>query len=230
MSERTGAATHPAWADRGWYLVTQFRQSPAERWEQALRMAQAHAGYVQILDEQRQTVHRNLFRRGDADRCLGLLELVGEWQGTELFLCGDPVTPAELRAELRCFCEERQALGCNPSSGSVPLFIGCPRSGVGLWITTAEPWYLHATQRGGAFEVHKGALQRQLERRLAGYRRCPNLDLKAAEAIVGRLPDTITPGADRRWSLRGALGAAGGVLQPASASAYYDFLVEHLYS
>ncbi len=219
------------WADRGWYLVTEFGQSRAERYRETVELAKKLPNYVELLDENLHVVHRNIFRREDlTEQVWRLLDTIRPWQSARGYVKGDELEVTHILAGLQCFVFEKDELECDPDPKSVPLYFGCPRSGIGLWLTARAPWYLEARPQGATFRVPKEILLAHLRRTLAPWRICPNLDLPAAEELLRRLPDEIDVAQDRRWQLKSNWWHRRPQIEPASPADYYQFLLEHLYA
>ncbi len=79
------------WVDRGWYLVLEFGETTSDKLDRVLRVARRHPGYVKLLDENRQIVHRVLYRRRELDLFWSLFERVRTWKSTRVFVNGNPI-------------------------------------------------------------------------------------------------------------------------------------------
>jgi hypothetical protein len=220
------------WVDRGWYLVTELGHSTAQQYEAAVELARSLPNYMELLDENRRVLHRNTFARREVVPGLWtLLEMIGLWQSSRTYVRGHEVAPYDVLSKCACFRRRTDFRECDPEVGTMPLFFGCPNSRIGLWPTAREPWFTRGQFDGRLFTVPKGRLLGELRRSLEWCDLCPNLDLRAAEVLLKRLPDTVDPAADRRWHVKPSQwGAASPALEPASLGEYYNFIAEHLYS
>lgn len=93
FTRRSAPTTRPTqWVDRGWYLVLEFEDTTSDKLDRALRIARRHPGYIKLLDENRQIVHRVLYRRRDLLLFWSLFERVRNWKSTRVYVNGNPVS------------------------------------------------------------------------------------------------------------------------------------------
>ena len=96
-SRPLAATTRPTqWADRGWYLVLEFGESSSEKLNRVVTIARRHPGFVRLLDENREIVYRNLYRRRDVSKFWTLFERVRNWKSTRVFINGNPIRIEDL--------------------------------------------------------------------------------------------------------------------------------------
>jgi hypothetical protein len=75
--------------DRGWQLIMEFGSSRSEYFEIVLRNAQKLPGYTQLMDENRQLVHRIIFKKSDMRRFWRIWDYVQSWSSTRVYLNGE---------------------------------------------------------------------------------------------------------------------------------------------
>jgi hypothetical protein len=244
--ERKRAAQRQ-WADRGWYLVTEFEKTPSINFRRALEVAETHPGFVQLMDERNVLIYRNLYRPDQLEHFHELYPLIKKWKGTRLYFKGDLVDFDLIESGVRCYLHtvlrhDGSGSRCQ-SFADAPLAagptalgcLGCRRSDVSMdWPPAPEipGWFYfgrldqHRTHVLDKEKLHDTAFSHLIE-----YSACPRLDLDQANALIQALPERIDPRKDREWVY--ARASAGQeqrgpypppAVVPASGAAYRAYL------
>lgn len=75
--------------DKGWQLILEFGNSRSEFFDVVLRTTQKQATYAQLMDENRQLVHRVTFKRSEIRRFWRIWDYVQSWSSTRVYLNGE---------------------------------------------------------------------------------------------------------------------------------------------
>jgi hypothetical protein len=75
--------------DQGWQLILEFGNSRSEYFDVVIRNVQKLAGYSQLMDENRQLVHRVVFKRSELRRFWRIWDFVQSWSSTRVYLNGE---------------------------------------------------------------------------------------------------------------------------------------------
>ncbi|MEX1018175.1 MAG: hypothetical protein WDZ49_00875 [Litorilinea sp.] len=81
-------ASESALPERGWQLILEFGNSRSEYFEVVMRNAQKLPGYAQLMDENRQLVHRVIFKRSELRRFWRIWDYVQSWSSTRVYFNG----------------------------------------------------------------------------------------------------------------------------------------------
>ncbi len=207
------------WVDRGWYVVTEFEQTPSINFERTVALAKTHPTYTPLMDERNILVYRNIYRPEDLLQFEQMYKLIKNWKGSKLYLKGNRVefdmigsgiqcyiqtvitqeSPAHLYDTCQRFVERgqdaRAPMGC----------IGCRRSHVSMeWNPEQESdipvWFAFGRlDENRVYQIKKEELTGAVIGELVEYRYCPLLDIEAIRAFPQRLPNSIDPRKDREW-------------------------------
>ncbi len=231
MSEPTECS--PRWADRGWYLAVEFRQSSSPKFESAVRMAGKHPGFTVLIDEGGNCIYRTLYRPGELKPLPRLLSLIRAWKETRLYVCGHETTVEAVETWLPCYqhYEGTSHPPCREPlrQGHLARRVGCHWAGISLEMSEWDAWYrLGTLDADGVFHLNREALSARIHAWERSYAGCPLADGDLLRRVVAALPDTIDPRTDKRWTLRHPYYSEEVRLTPQSTKNYADFLREVL--
>lgn len=82
-------AEEPTLPERGWQLILEFGNSRSEYFDIVMHAAQKLPGYTQLMDENRQLVHRVVFKRSELRRFWRIWDLVQTWSSTRVYVNGE---------------------------------------------------------------------------------------------------------------------------------------------
>jgi len=202
-----------AWLDRGWYLVIEFEKSTSGLFKDALRLAQTHASYCQLMDHRGHVFHRVVMLEDDVAEAMELLEIVQNWSHVRTYFRGDELEASAARGQLECYAWRLGAGGlptCRllPEGGwPFPASLGCGWDAVQLqWLGPRSEGIRHWFQCGRVEKnrllvVDKDRLRQRVGGELAAHGACPMLDSASIEQIVRRLPETIDVRRESAWRL-----------------------------
>lgn len=203
-----------AWLDRGWYLVIEFEKSTSGLFKDALRLAQAHPSYCQLMDHRGHVFHRVVMREDDLAQAMELLELIQNWSHARTYFRGDELESSVARSQLECYAWRLSAGGlctCRllPEGGwAFPASLGCGWDAVQLqWLGGSRSdgirhWFhCGRMEKNRLLVVDKDRLWSRVESEIAAHGACPMLDSAAIEQIVRRLPETIDVRREPAWRL-----------------------------
>lgn len=88
VATNSAGADDDALPDRGWQLILEFGNSRSEYFDIVMRAAQKLPGYAQLMDENRQLVHRITFKRSELRRFWRIWDYVQSWSSTHVYLNG----------------------------------------------------------------------------------------------------------------------------------------------
>jgi hypothetical protein len=206
------------WADRGWYLVTEFEKTPSINFQRAIELAKTHPGFVQLMDERNVLIYRNIYREQELVQFQALYKFIRNWKGTKLYLKGDEVDYDLIESGVTCYirtkltetdlaCETFNETTLDPST---PLgYIGCWRSYVTIEWHNDQPdnappcWFgFGRLDRHKVYTLNNEELEQFALGHLIEYYACPLLDLDHIRAFIRQLPDRIDPRKDKEWTYR----------------------------
>ena len=207
------------WADRGWYVVTEFERTPSINFRRAVELAKAHPGFTPLMDERNILIYRNIYRQQDLLRFQEMSRLIKNWKGAKLYLKGERIEFDMLGSGVQCYI--RSVLEVNDSQSPsdqckifvpevFPFFgcIGCRRSHVSMeWNATQPPvnpiWFAFGRlDHYNVYHILKEELESAVIGELIEYRYCPLLNLKEIREFIRQLPERIDPRKDKEWKYR----------------------------
>jgi transitional endoplasmic reticulum ATPase len=186
-----------------------FRRSGGKDFARALEFAERQPGF----GEEASGEFAVAFNQDQLDGYDRLVELVGRWQHTRLYLNGLQVERQRLDHLLACYrarlaSPDRHAYCAGASVhqtrvGPVRQLFPCRL--IPISEANDDGWFHHGRlTRDGVFIVDKGQLRQAvagaLDRTLAAH--CPALFPAEVDGVVDRLPDRIDPSRDARWVYR----------------------------
>ena len=86
----------PSQEDEKWRLVLEFGHSRSEYFDFALFRARQRSNYTQIMDENRNIVHRVIFTRGEMRHFWVLWEYVQHWSATHVYVRGQEIEKSKV--------------------------------------------------------------------------------------------------------------------------------------
>ncbi|MEZ4866835.1 MAG: hypothetical protein R3C14_36275 [Caldilineaceae bacterium] len=85
---RPNGRQEDGWQHEGWQLVLEFGESRADTFAFVIKRAQQLPGYLPLMDENRQLVHRVYFRKSELRRFWSLWDHTQGWSSTKVFVNG----------------------------------------------------------------------------------------------------------------------------------------------
>jgi hypothetical protein len=207
------------WIDRGWYIAVEFELSTSARMEEVLDLARQNPHFVELMDERGVTVYRVIFFKNDFPKFDQLMELVGNWKSTTLYLKGNPVNKDHQEEWLACYrvyWGHRKTLNTRDFCGlsklnRFPDFLGCYERNIYLrWRDPlysyyqhhSKAWYTFGKRVRDRFVVDKPAMTAFLNKINADYDVCPCYDLERIEHAIHKLPAEINPVVHPEWQFK----------------------------
>ena len=250
-SDQNIAQAH--WADRGWYLVTEFERTSSIHFARAVELSQKHPGFTPLMDERNIMIYRNLYRQEDLLCFQEMLRLIKNWKGAKLYIKGERAPFDMLGLGIDCYCntvlsnEPPSEAGCKRFSREAGRgCLGCRRSHVDMeWAQDGRQgnpfWFSFGRlDQHQVYRIHKENLENAVIGELIEYHYCPLIDLDDVRQCIRNLPDRIDPRKDREWRyadrhtpqedftsppMRLAPGASGRpAVIPVSEEAYQKYL------
>jgi hypothetical protein len=213
------------WVDRGWYLVTEFEKTPSINFQRAVELAKTYPGFIQLMDERRVLIYRNIYHENGLLQFQELYKLIKNWKGTKLYFKGDKIDFDVIESGISCYIQTKLTGNdtTTPESyencenfnnitleASIPLgYTGCRRSCVSMeWnrgqSNEASPcWFFFGSlDQHKVYRIHKEELEQTVIGHLIEYYSCPLLDLDRIREFIRQLPDRIDPRKDKEWKYR----------------------------
>lgn len=209
------------WFDRGWYLVTEFEKTSSINFQRALKLAQTHPDFIQLMDERNIIIYRNIYREQDLLQFRELYKLIKNWKGRRLYFKGDEVEYETIESGIRCYIQTKLAphydktpagnMSCETfthlrlETSSTLGCIGCRRSNVSMEWRVSETndrpcWFFFGKlDRYQVYRLNKEELKQTVLGHLFEYHACPLLDLEYIAASIERFPVRIDPRKDKEW-------------------------------
>ena len=128
--------------DRGYYIVSQFRDEKRRRDRAAaVAAARAHPNYVCLMTPDNRLLHRNVYRREHIPLFLELHGLISTWSTPQYFIMGYPIEISNLLEGIHCY--QRMGQTCNKMIDDVEYstYLGCPRASISMKYMHPRSWY-----------------------------------------------------------------------------------------
>lgn len=181
-----------------------FSKSTSKNYPLAVERAMKFPTYSERM-EGKDVVHSVDFTFAQAEELRALLDLVGDWKSTALYVNHQQVPYREIRALIYCYAERQRAynpkdycFGRDDVNDWNDNDLGCRHCGVNPyhWQGLQE---FGMMQRDGTFVVDKNKLIYTVARNLEPYMLCPALDVEAIKKRIEQIPEKINPKTNRGW-------------------------------
>ncbi|MGI6584199.1 MAG: hypothetical protein GX766_08840 [Firmicutes bacterium] len=185
-------------------ITLTFSKSTSKNYPLAVERAMKFPTYSERING-KEVVHCVDFTFDQVEEIRSLLDLVGQWKSTALYVNGQLRPYKEISSVIYCYAERERAY--NPKDycfgrDDVHEYndndLGCRHCGV-------NPYDWHGLQefgvmqRNGTFVIDKNKLIYTVSRNLEPYMLCPALDVDAIRKRLEEIPERINPKTDPRW-------------------------------
>ena len=193
--------------------MIEFEKSTSGLFKDALRLAQAHPSYCQLMDHRGHVFHRVVMREDDLVQAMELLEMVQNWSHARTYLRGDEIEASVARSQLECYAWRLGTGGLSTcrllpeGDWAFPAALGCGWDAVQLqWLGNRSEGIRHwfhcgRIEKNRLLVLDKDRLRQRVEGELAAHGACPMLSSASIEQIVRRLPETIDLRRDPAWRI-----------------------------
>lgn len=185
-------------------ITLTFGKSTSKNYPIAVERAKSLPSYSET-GENKDLVHQVTFSFEEIDQLRNLLDLVGQWKSTTLYVNGKVVPFSEVSQVIYCYSERQRAYnpedycyGRDDTYDKNDNDFGCRHCGIELYSWRGLDGY-GRMERDGTFVVDKGRLIHDVRRNLEPYLICPALDMKSIEEKLQAFPSRINPRIDKDW-------------------------------
>lgn len=185
-------------------ITVSFGFSTSNNYNLAVERAKAYPTY-KATGEGKEVIHSVDFAFDEIDDLRSLLDLVGQWKSTTLYVDNKPVAFSEISAVLYCYHERQHAYdpkeycyGRDDANSYNDNDFGCRHCGVNPYAWNGLAGF-GQMQKDGTFVVDKEKLTFTVEKNLNRYMLCPALDIQKIKNKIEAFPDAINPQKNRQW-------------------------------
>lgn len=185
-------------------ITVSFGVSTSRNYNIAVERAMKYSTY-QETGEGKNVIHSVTFSFDEISDLMSMLDLVGQWKSTALYVDNKMVSYSEISGVLYCYSERQRAYnpdeychGKDDATSYNDNDLGCRHCGVNLygWDGLSE---FGQMQKDGTFIVDKDKLIFTVARNLENYMLCPALNIQKIKNKLKAFPDAINPKTNRQW-------------------------------
>ncbi len=191
-------------APMGTSIVLAFGKSTSKNYNLAVERAMKHRSYSEEK-EGKDVTHKVLFGFEEIDEIRALLDLVGQWKSTSLYVNNKAVPYSDVSQIIYCYSERQRAFnqeeychGRDDASSYNDNDLGCRHCGVNPYGYHGLAEFGHM-EKDGSFAVNKEKLVFTVARNLENFLICPALNVKSIERKLRAFPPSINPKTNRQW-------------------------------
>jgi len=204
LSDEMSATAEVAPAPGGNRITLAFGKSTSKNYSFAVELAMKYPTYT---EEQvgKDITHKVTFGFDEVDALKELLDLVGQWKSTTLYLNNKAIPFAKIFPVIHCYAERQKAyrpeeycFGRDDAYDKNDNDFGCRYVGIELYGWRGLDGF-GEMRSDGTFIVNKDKLIHTIARNLEDFLICPALDVKAIENKLKSFPSAINPKKDNDW-------------------------------
>lgn len=189
---------------QGAQISLEFGKSTSKNYDFAVQQAMKHPTYSES------TVGKEVFHKvtvgfNEIDFLRSLLDIVGQWKSTKLYLNDRPILYNDVSQVLYCYSEREKAFnpkeycfGREDAKTYNDNDLGCRHCGVNPYGYKGLAG-LGEMQPDGTFKVDKDKFVYTVARNLENFLICPALNPKNIEQKLKSFPDQINPKRSKQW-------------------------------
>lgn len=189
---------------KGTGIVLAFGKSTSKNYNLAVERAMKHPSYSEEK-EGKDITHKISLGFDEIDELRALLDLVGQWKSTSLYVNNKIAPYSDVYSVIYCYSERQRAYnaeeycyGREDASSYNDNDLGCRNCGVNpySWHGLTEFSYI---EKDGSFIVNKDKLVFTVARNLENFMICPALNPENIEKKLRSFPPSINPKTNRQW-------------------------------
>lgn len=181
---------------KGTSIVLAFGRSTSKNYNLAVERAMKHPSYAEEK-EGKDVTHKVLFGFEEIDELRTLLDLVGQWKSTALYINNKAVPYSDVFQVIYCYSERQRAFnqeeycqGRDDASSYNDNDLGCRHCGVNPYSWNGLVEFGHI-EKDGSFVVNKDKLVHTVARNLDNFLICPALNAKSIEKKLKAFPSSV---------------------------------------
>lgn len=185
-------------------ITLEFGKSTSKNYEFAVQQAMKHSSYNEHTAD-KDVIHKVTVGLDEIDYLRSLLDTVGQWKSTKLYLNNSPILYSNVSQVLYCYSQREKAynpeeycFGRDDANTYNDNDLGCRHCGVNPYSYQGLAGF-GQMQSDGTFVIDKNKLVYTVARNLENFLICPALNPKKIEQKLKGFPDQINPKRNKQW-------------------------------
>jgi hypothetical protein len=185
-------------------VIIEFGKSTSNNYNIAVERAKAYPTYTESITD-KAIRHRVTFKMEQIDDIRSMLDLIGRWKSTTIYIDNRAVPYADIAPVLYCYSERNKAFnqkeycyGRDDSESYNDNDFGCRHCGVNIYSYQGLKG-LGGIMPDGTFVVDKNKLIYTVARNLENYLICPALNVNEIKKKLEAFPNRINPKYNKQW-------------------------------
>lgn len=185
-------------------ITITFGKSTSKNYDIAVERAMKHPNYSET-GEDKNIFHKIIYGFNEINEIKSMLDLVGQWKSTKLYVNNELKPYNEISFLLYCYSNRENSYnpdeyccGRDDATSHNDNDFGCRHCGINVYGWYGLKGFGHI-DKSGAFILDKNKIAFTVAKNLEQFSACPALNINKIKKKIEGFPDSINPSTNKQW-------------------------------